>query len=82
MEKEKKEMALKAIKELKPSDKIDDFYQKLGAIGADKVLTQDEADVILEAYKKGCNEYNARAWTAEDKYNRLALKLADNMINA
>lgn len=82
MEKEKKEMALKAIQELKPADKIVDFYEKLEAIGADKVLTQDEADVIFGAYKKGCNEYNTRAWTAEDKYTRLSIKLADKMINA
>lgn len=80
MEKEKKEMALKAIQELKPADKITDFYEKLGNIDADKVLTQDEADMIFEAYQKGCNEYNTRAWDAENKYQRLAIKLADDMI--
>lgn len=78
MEKEKKEMALKAIKELKPSDKICDFHEKLKSTG----ITQDEADLIFEAYQKGCNEYNTRAWDAETKYTRLAIKLADDMINA
>ena len=32
MEKEKKELALKAIQELKPTDKKDDFYKKVSDV--------------------------------------------------
>jgi chaperonin cofactor prefoldin len=75
MEKEKKEMVLKAINELKPTDKKEDFYKKVG-----DELSQDEADIIFEAYKKGCYEYNTKLWTMETKYQKLALAIADNMI--
>ena len=75
MEKEKKEMALEAIKKLNPNDKKDDFYKKVG----DK-LSQDEADIIFEAYQKGCFEYNTKFWAMESKYQKLALAIADNMI--
>lgn len=75
MEKEKKEMVLKAINELKPTDKKEDFYKKVG-----DVLSQDEADIIFEAYQKGCYEYNTKLWAMETKYQKLALAIADNMI--
>lgn len=75
MEKEKKEMVLKAINELKPTDKKEDFYKKVG-----DELSQDEADIIFEAYQKGCYEYNTKLWAMETKYQKLALAIADNMI--
>lgn len=75
MEKEKKEMVLKAINELKPTDKKEDFYKKVG-----DELPQDEADIIFEAYQKGCYEYNTKLWAMESKYQKLALAIADNMI--
>lgn len=75
MEKEKKEMVLKAINELKPTDKKEDFYKKVG-----DELSQDEADIIFEAYQKGCYEYNTKLWAMESKYQKLALAIADNMI--
>lgn len=75
MEKEKKEMVLKAINELKPTDKKEDFYKKVGG-----ELSQDEADIIFEAYQKGCFEYNTKLWAMETKYKKLALAIADNMI--
>ena len=75
MEKEKKEMVLKAINELKPTDKKEDFYKKVG-----DELSQDEADIIFEAYQKGCYEYNTKLWVMETKYQKLALAIADNMI--
>lgn len=75
MEKEKKELALKAIQELKPTDKKDDFYKKVG-----DVLSEDEADIIFEAYQKGCYEYNTKFWAMESKYQKLAFAIADNMI--
>lgn len=75
MEKEKKEMVLKAINELKPTDKKEDFYKKVG-----DELSQDEADIIFEAYQKGCYEYNTKLWAMESKYQKLALAIAENMI--
>lgn len=75
MEKEKKEMVLKAINELKPTDKKEDFYKKVG-----DELSQDEADIIFEAYQKGCYEYNTKLWAMETKYQKLALAIAENMI--
>jgi hypothetical protein len=75
MEKEKKEMVLKAINELKPTDKKEDFYKKVG-----DELSQDEADIIFEAYQKGCYEYNMRAWNAEDKYQKLCIKVCEKFI--
>ncbi len=75
MEKEKKEMVLKAINELKPTDKKEDFYKKVG-----DELSQDEADIIFEAYQKGCFEYNTKLWAMETKYKKLALAIAENMI--
>lgn len=75
MEKEKKELALKSIQELKPTDKKDDFYKKVG-----DVLSEDEADIIFEAYQKGCYEYNTKFWAMESKYQKLAFAIADNMI--
>lgn len=75
MEKEKKEMVLKAINELKPTDKKEDFYKKVG-----DQLSQDEADIIFEAYQKGCFEYNTKLWAMESKYQKLAIAIADNMI--
>lgn len=68
-------MALKAIQKLKPTDKKDDFYKKVG-----DVLSEDEADIIFEAYRKGCYEYNTKFWAMESKYQKLALAIADNMI--
>ena len=75
MEKEKKEMVLKAINELKPTDKKEDFYKKVG-----DELSEDEVDIIFEAYQKGCYEYNTKLWAMETKYQKLALAIADNMI--
>ena len=75
MEKEKKEMVFKAINELKPNDKKEDFYKKVG-----DVLSQDEADIIFEAYQKGCNEYNLRAWNAEDKYQKLCIAVCEKYL--
>jgi hypothetical protein len=75
MEKEKKEMALEAIKKLKPNDKKDDFYKKVG-----DELSQDEADIIFEAYQKGCNEYNWRAWNAEGKYQKLCIVVCEKYL--
>ena len=75
MEQEKKELVLKAIKALKPTDKKEDFYKKVG-----DELSQDEADIIFEAYQKGCYEYNTKLWAMESKYQKLALAIADNMI--
>ena len=83
MEKEfekKNEKVLKAINELKPTDKKEDFYQKLKDQKADDALTQEQADIIFAAYKKGVDEYAWKAYVAEEKYTKLAVKLADNML--
>lgn len=75
MEKEKKELVLKAIEEIKPSDKFEDFAVKVG-----DCISNDEAEIIFKAYQKGCYEYNTKFWAMESKYQKLAFAIADNMI--
>lgn len=41
---------------------------------------EETATVILEAYNKGCNEYNWRAWDAEGKYQKLCIKVCEKFI--
>lgn len=75
MEIEKKELLSKAIEELRPTT---DFLVWC----KENVIDPNDAVSVLafNAYMKGCNEYNSRAWEAERKYTKLAIKLADNMI--
>ena len=75
MEKEKNGMVAKAIEELKPNTEFAEWYDKLS-----DHIDMDVANHVFIAYKKGCDEYNTRAWSAENKYTRLAIKLADNML--
>ena len=75
MEKENKEMLAKAAEELKPNTEFAEWYDKIS-----DYIEQDVAEHVFKAYKKGCEEYCFRAWNAEDKYNKLCIKVCEQFI--
>jgi hypothetical protein len=75
MEKEKNEMVAKAIEELKPNTEFAEWYDKLS-----DHIDIDVANHVFIAYKKGCDEYNTRAWNAEYKYQQLCIKVCEKFI--
>lgn len=44
---------------------------------AEKGLPEEISSIVFAAYEKGCSKYNTRAWIAEEKYKKVAVKLLD-----
>lgn len=76
---ENKIKAEELLKELKPcmgEQETQDWIAKAKEAGIYEVM----ATIIKAAYDKGCNEYNWRAWNAEDKYKKLCIKVCEKFI--
>jgi hypothetical protein len=79
MEDKKTTQAVELLKELKPCmDK--QVEQEWIAKAKEAGFDEETARVILEAYNKGCNEYNWRAWNAEGKYTKLCIAVCEKFI--